>query len=94
MPSPDVSDDNKLFQVPPQDLLLVGVTAILLASKYEEVNPPTIPVLALATNFKFTKRDIIGMESRMAEAIQYRLSVPTIYSFLLCYHKVSSFLLL
>lgn len=71
-----------------QNLQLVGVTAMLLASKYEEIYPPEIRDLVFITDRAYNKEQILEMESAMANALQFRLTVPTIYCFLLRYLKV------
>lgn len=76
------------MQVSRQNLQLVGVTAMLLASKYEEIYPPCIRDLVFITDRAYNREQILEMESTMANALQFRLTVPTIYCFLLRYLKV------
>lgn len=61
---------------------------MLLASKYEEIYPPEIRDLVFITDRAYNKEQILEMESTMANALQFRLTVPTIYCFLLRYLKV------
>ncbi|CAN0317048.1 unnamed protein product, partial [Hapterophycus canaliculatus] len=75
-------------QVTRQNLQLVGVTAMLLASKYEEIYPPQIRDLVFITDRAYNRDQILEMESTMANALEFRLTVPTIYCFLLRYLKV------
>ena len=75
-----------------QNLQLVGVTAMLLASKYEEIYPPQIRDLVFITDRAYNREQILEMESTMANALEFRLTVPTIYCFLLRYLKVKSFI--
>lgn len=62
---------------------------MLLASKYEEIYPPQIRDLVFITDRAYNRDQILEMESTMANALQFRLTVPTIYCFLLRYLKVS-----
>lgn len=64
---------------------------MLLASKYEEIYPPQIRDLVFITDRAYNRDQILEMETTMANALQFRLTVPTIYCFLLRYLKVSSF---
>ncbi len=75
-------------QVTRQNLQLVGVTAMLLASKYEEIYPPQIRDLVFIPDRAYNRDQILEMESTMANALEFRLTVPTIYCFLLRYLKV------
>lgn len=61
---------------------------MLLASKYEEIYPPCIRDLVFITDRAYNREQILEMESTMANALQFRLTVPTIYCFLLRYLKV------
>lgn len=79
----------ELEEVTRQNLQLVGVTAMLLASKYEEIYPPEIRDLVFITDRAYNKEQILEMESTMANALEFRLTVPTIYCFLLRYLKAA-----
>eukprot|EP00752_Nemacystus_decipiens_P005294 g4802.t1 len=72
-----------------QNLQLVGVTAMLLASKYEEIYPPQIRDLVFITDRAYNREQILEMESTMANALEFQLTVPTIYCFLLRYLKAA-----
>lgn len=63
---------------------------MLLASKYEEIYPPQIRDLVFITDRAYNREQILGMESTMANALQFRLTVPTTYCFLLRYLKVNT----
>jgi cyclin B len=45
-----------------QKLQLVGVAAMLIASKFEEINPPEISDFVYITDNAYTKEDILQME--------------------------------
>ncbi|CAM9273656.1 unnamed protein product [Scytosiphon promiscuus] len=79
----------ELEKVTRQNLQLVGVTAMLLASKYEEIYPPQIRDLVFITDRAYNREQILEMESTMANALEFRLTVPTIYCFLLRYLKAA-----
>lgn len=72
-----------------QSLQLVGVTALLMAAKYEEIYPPEIQDLVYMTDKAYTKEQILEMEQTMLNALEFKLTVPTIYCFLLRYLKAA-----
>jgi hypothetical protein len=79
----------EVAQVSRQELQLVGVTALLLAAKYEEIYPPEIRDLVYITDRAYTKEQILAMEKSMLRTLQFRLTAPTIYCFLLRYLKAA-----
>lgn len=65
-----------------QKLQLVGVTAMLLASKYEEIYPPEVRDYEYITDKTYSREEILKMETAMLNTLQFRLTVPTTYTFL------------
>jgi len=43
-------------------LHILGLTAILIATKYEEIYPPSLQELLSVSENKFSRRDVIEME--------------------------------
>ncbi|KAJ8539597.1 hypothetical protein K7X08_013849 [Anisodus acutangulus] len=58
-------------------LQLVGVTALLLACKYEEVTVPVVEDLILISDKAYTRKEVLDMEKLMINTLQFNLSVPT-----------------
>ena len=52
-------------QVNRQKLQLVGVTAMLIACKYEEIYPPIVKDFVYITDNAYTKDEILAMERKM-----------------------------
>lgn len=52
-------------------LQLVGVTAMLIASKYEEIYPPIVSDFVYITDNAYTREEILKMEERMLTALQF-----------------------
>ncbi len=69
-------------QVARQKLQLVGVTAMLLASKYEEIYFPEVADFVYITDNAYTREEILSMESVMLNILQFNLTVPTANRFL------------
>ncbi|MES1909345.1 MAG: hypothetical protein MHM6MM_002100 [Cercozoa sp. M6MM] len=68
-------------QVSKSKLQLVGCTAMLIASKYEEIFAPEIRDFVYISDSAYTREDIIEMEIEMCDALDYELTVPTAYHF-------------
>ena len=64
----------------PDELQLVGVTAVYLASKMEEVFMPPLKYFAKATQYSSSEAQIIAMERTMIEVIEYSLHPVTLLS--------------
>ncbi|KAL0741163.1 hypothetical protein Bca4012_082676 [Brassica carinata] len=63
-------------------LQLVGVTAMLLACKYEEVSVPVVDDLNLISDKAYTRREALDMEKLMANTLQFNFCLPTPYVFI------------
>jgi len=63
-------------------LQLVGITAILLAAKYEELWPPEVKECIHISANTYTRDDILKMERSICSALQFRLTLPTPFPFL------------
>ena len=71
-----------------QKLQLVGVTAMLLASKYEEIYAPEVRDFVYITDKAYTKEQILAMEAQMLNNLDFHITVPTAYVFLNRFLKV------
>ncbi|XP_030423701.1 G2/mitotic-specific cyclin-B1 [Gopherus evgoodei] len=68
--------------VPKKMLQLVGVTAMFIASKYEEMYPPEIGDFAFVTDHTYTKSQIKQMERKILQALDFTLGRPLPLHFL------------
>lgn len=68
--------------VPKEDLQLVCVTAMLIASKYEERYPPTVGDFTFVTHDTYTCEDVRRMERIILEKLNYSLGKPVAPHFL------------
>ena len=66
-------------------LQLVGVSALLIASKHEEIYPPTVEDCVFVTDDAYTKHEILAMETLILNLLDYKISVPTGYHFFIRY---------
>ncbi|KAJ0240732.1 Cyclin-B2-2 [Hirschfeldia incana] len=63
-------------------LQLVGLVALLLACKYEEVSVPIVEDLVVISDKAYTRNDVLEMEKIMLNTLQFNMSLPTQYPFL------------
>jgi hypothetical protein len=71
-------------------LQLIGVAALLIASKFEEIYPPEIQDFKHMTDDSYSRQDIVNMEADILRAIDYQLVVPTGFHFLTRYLENSN----
>lgn len=73
--------DRYLYQrtIPRTKLQLVGITAVLIAAKHEEIWPPTIQDCVVVTANTYTAREVVEMEREVATCLRFRFTVPTVY---------------
>jgi cyclin B len=70
-------------------LQLVGVTAMLIAAKFEEMYPPQISDFVYVTDKAYSKEDIVKMEVTMLTALDFKICRPTPVTFLERYQNVN-----
>jgi len=71
------------------DCQLVGATALLLASKYEEIWAPEIDEFLAILETNFERKHVLLMENTMLKKLKFHLTVPTPYVFLVRFLKVA-----
>ncbi len=71
-----------------QRLQLVGVTCMLIASKYEEIYAPEVRDFVYITDKAYAKADILRMETRILSLLKFRVAVPSAFRFLSRFHKI------
>jgi len=64
-------------QIHKKRLQLVGVVAMFIATKYEEINPPELNDWVYITDNAYTKDDVLLMECNMLSALSFLIVVPT-----------------
>lgn len=70
------------YEVSRSKLQLVGVTAMLIASKYEEMYAPEIADFVYITDNAYTKADIRRMEVTILRQLNFQLGRPLPLHFL------------
>ncbi|KAG2536650.1 cyclin-A3-1-like [Panicum virgatum] len=65
-----------------QRLQLLGVSAMLIASKYEEISPPNVEDFCYITDNTYTKQEVVKMESDILNVLKFEMGNPTTKTFL------------
>ena len=80
---------HQVYPITKDKLQLVGVTAMLIASKYEEIYFPQVQDFSYITDHSYSEDDIRRMEQFMLQTIGYRLGSPAAIHFLRRFSKLN-----
>ncbi|KAL0337894.1 UNVERIFIED_CONTAM: G2/mitotic-specific cyclin-2 [Sesamum calycinum] len=72
-----------------RELQLVGLSSMLIASKYEEIWAPQVHELVCISDRTYTNEQILIMEKSILGELEWNLTVPTPYVFLVRFIKAS-----
>ncbi|TYI58542.1 hypothetical protein E1A91_D11G366400v1 [Gossypium mustelinum] len=75
--------------VPRRELQLLGMSAMLISTKYEEIWPPEVNDLVCIADRAYTHEQILIMEKTILGRLEWTLTVPTHYVFLARFIKAS-----
>ncbi|PWZ21357.1 Cyclin-B1-3 [Zea mays] len=75
--------------VPRKELQLVGISAMLIASKYEEIWAPLVKDLMCLCDNAFTRDQVLTKEKAILDRLHWNLTVPTMYMFIVRYLKAA-----
>mmetsp|Transcript_108395 Transcript_108395/g.171013 ORF Transcript_108395/g.171013 Transcript_108395/m.171013 type:complete len:405 (+) Transcript_108395:60-1274(+) len=70
------------ISVTESELQLIGLTSMLVAWKFEEVEPPDVQALLECVNRNYTREAISSLECVFLKALDFRLSCSTVDNFL------------
>ncbi|KAE8668652.1 putative cyclin-B3-1 [Hibiscus syriacus] len=76
-------------QIKKNEMQLVGLTALLLASKYEDFWHPRVKDLISVSAEAYTSEQMLKMEKLVLKSLKFRLNVPTPYVFMLRFIKAA-----
>jgi hypothetical protein len=77
-----------LSQVPRQKLQLVGVTAMHIASKYEEIYAPEVKDYVYVTDHAYSKEEVLEMEGKILATLNFNMTHTSSFRFLERYARV------
>ena len=63
-------------------LQLVGVTALMVAAKYEEIYPPEVKDFVFITDKAYMKQQVLTMEYNILSSLSFDLTFPPSFRFL------------
>ncbi|MCL7037779.1 hypothetical protein MKW94_007406 [Papaver nudicaule] len=72
-----------------RELQLVGISAMLIASKYEEIWAPEVNDFVCISDKAYTREQILVMEKSILGKLGWTLTVPTPYHFLIRFVKAA-----
>lgn len=72
-----------------RELQLVGISAMLIASKYEEIWAPEVNDFVCISDRAYTHQQVLEMEKRILGELEWYLTVPTPYVFLVRFIKAA-----
>lgn len=72
-----------------KELQLVGMGAMLIASKYEEIWAPEVNDFVCISDRAYSHEQVLVMEKRILGGLEWNLTVPTPYVFLARFIKAS-----
>lgn len=68
----------------------MGVSALLIACKYEEIWAPEVNEFILFSDNAYTREQILKMEKAILNRLEWNLTVPTPYVFLVLFAMAAS----
>ena len=83
--------DRALEKIPiqKQKLQLLGVTTMLIASKYQEIYPPEVKDFVYVADKAYKKEEILEMEGIILNTLQFNLTFPSTLTFLERYTRLA-----
>ena len=78
-----------LHKINKDEVQLVGVSALLIATKYEEIYPPTVKDFIYMTKNAYTKAQILDMEMQILKNLEFQITETSSYRFLERYSKIA-----
>lgn len=79
-----------LCNIKKSQLHMLGVTALLISTKYEEIYPPELKDLLQVSENKFTKEEVLSMENEILTILEFNFMAPSAFRFLERYKKLSN----
>ena len=68
---------------------MLGIAALLIATKYEEIYPPTVKDFRYLAENAYSKAEILDMEFRLLKAVDFEIVQTSAYRFLERYSKIA-----
>lgn len=69
----------------------MGITCLIIASKYEEIYPPPMSVVLKVIQNALTKAQVLSMETGVLSTLEFEVSFPTAHHFLQRFSRLAQF---
>jgi len=69
---------------------MLGVVALLISSKYEEIYPPEIRDLQIVSEGRFSRGEILYWEVEVLNVVKFDVGITSQYFFLERYRKLTT----
>lgn len=79
------------YDCPRNELQLVGISSLFLASKYEEIYPPDLPEFYIICDKTYTEKQILDMEGDIILALNFDLVFSSSYFYFEMFSKKRKF---
>lgn len=76
-------------QLQKEEIQLLGVSALLIATKYEEIYPPTVKDYIYISKNAYSKQQILSMEMDILSTLEFKMCETSSYRFLERFAKVA-----
>ena len=76
-------------QINKKEVQLLGVAALLIVAKYEEIYPPLLKDFVFIADKTYTSDQILAMEIKILGALDFDISLTTSYRFLERFNKLA-----
>lgn len=65
-----------------KDIEAIGIAALLIASKYEDIYPPALDEMIKMMSRPSTRKELLDLEYRMLKLLVFKITAPTSFRFL------------
>jgi cyclin B len=72
-----------------KDLQCLGITALHIAGKYEEIYPPELKQILRVTDNAVTKDQVLQLEFSILQALDFNMTFPSILRFMERYARIA-----
>ena len=72
-----------------KDVEAIGIAALLIASKYEDIYPPALDEMIKMMNRPSTRKEVLEWEFKILKTLVFHITVPTPYRFLQRFSSIS-----
>lgn len=79
------------FYVKKADFQLLGITCLFIASKYEEIYPPSMSEYTYVCADAYKDQDLLNMEAKILNSLHFNLVFTSSFSLFKAYTEQSNF---